>query len=284
MNSRRICVALLLPLLQWVACTQKPDRSFSTVRSETLGFTEGSKQTTAAATGNVFNVKSYGAIGDSSTDDAVAIQTAITAAGVNGGVVYFPPGSYLLKTHVYLNYSNVNLVGNAATLVSGLANNPPPRGPDTSNTLLGGSGGQVVISAVPVGSVVAGSDTLTIPNAGSVRMGDFVFVSTSLEDTATTGYYQGYLGEVESVAGNRIKVLPRFLHSLNTTCDSVRVNIRRSLSHICIEGLTFRLIPNYRQSCIQLNWTDSLIIRDCRFFWGWPKSGRCQNHRESFQV
>lgn len=40
----------------------------------------------------VFNIKSYGAVGDGSTDDTVAIQNAINALVANGGgILYIPP-------------------------------------------------------------------------------------------------------------------------------------------------------------------------------------------------
>jgi hypothetical protein len=43
----------------------------------------------------VYNVKSYGAVGDGVTDDTTAIQAAITAAeNAGGGTVYFPRGKY----------------------------------------------------------------------------------------------------------------------------------------------------------------------------------------------
>jgi hypothetical protein len=44
-----------------------------------------------------FNVKDYKAVGDGVTNDSPAIQKAITAARVNdGGIVWFPSGSYLI--------------------------------------------------------------------------------------------------------------------------------------------------------------------------------------------
>lgn len=51
---------------------------------------------------NAFNVKAvaYGAKGDNVTDDRAAIQSAINdaAAATYGGIVYFPPGKYLIGT------------------------------------------------------------------------------------------------------------------------------------------------------------------------------------------
>jgi hypothetical protein len=47
------------------------------------------------------NVKDYGAKGDGTTDDTVAIQNAIAACN-EGQVVFFPSGSYLVSSTLYL--------------------------------------------------------------------------------------------------------------------------------------------------------------------------------------
>jgi hypothetical protein len=41
-----------------------------------------------------FDVKNYGAVGDGTTDDTGAIQAALAAIPLTGGVLYFPPGRY----------------------------------------------------------------------------------------------------------------------------------------------------------------------------------------------
>lgn len=72
--------------------------------------------------GAPFNVKDYGAVGDGVTNDTVAIQTAINAAGVAGGTVVFPSGTYMIARNVGTNdhwgikvpYSNVTLTGEDA--------------------------------------------------------------------------------------------------------------------------------------------------------------------------
>jgi hypothetical protein len=63
-------------------------------------------------TGNgetVFNVRQFGATGDGKSDDTDKLQAAISAARVHGGVVFFPPGTYL--TRRLTMYSRVHLRG-----------------------------------------------------------------------------------------------------------------------------------------------------------------------------
>lgn len=43
---------------------------------------------------DLINVKDFGAIGDNETDDTVAIQAAFDFAGIHGGHILFPAGSY----------------------------------------------------------------------------------------------------------------------------------------------------------------------------------------------
>lgn len=67
------------------------------------------------------NVIEYGAKGDGTTDDSSAIQSALDAVKDNGGIIYFPQGIYLLKSHV-LFYSNQTLwFENGAKLLQGAA-------------------------------------------------------------------------------------------------------------------------------------------------------------------
>jgi hypothetical protein len=58
----------------------------------------------------VFNVRTYGAQGNGTTDDTVAIQAALTAAQVAGGIVHFPQGQYKVS-------SSLTITGNAGGIV-----------------------------------------------------------------------------------------------------------------------------------------------------------------------
>jgi rhamnogalacturonyl hydrolase YesR len=72
----------------------------------------------AAAT-PVFNVRSYGAKGDGSTNDTPAINKAVTAAAAaGGGVVEFPSGRYKSKNTVHLK-SHVTIQLDAGSTVLG---------------------------------------------------------------------------------------------------------------------------------------------------------------------
>lgn len=63
------------------------------------------------ATGDVFNVKAFGAAGDGATDDAGAIQTTIDLANSSGGgIVFVPAGDYVIASTLEMK-SNVALVG-----------------------------------------------------------------------------------------------------------------------------------------------------------------------------
>lgn len=58
-----------------------------------------------------FNVKDYGALGNGTTDDTAAFQSALDAAGAaKGGVVIVPTGRYMIATHISIP-SNVTLEG-----------------------------------------------------------------------------------------------------------------------------------------------------------------------------
>jgi hypothetical protein len=69
---------------------------------------------------HVFDVKAYGAIGNDTADDTTAIQSAIDAARLVGGIVWFPAGTYKITATLKLYtgttptitaYSNITLAG-----------------------------------------------------------------------------------------------------------------------------------------------------------------------------
>jgi Pectate lyase superfamily protein len=75
---------------------------------EAPGTTPVSKKVTVAdlsfALDGVYNAKHFGAVGNGVTNDTVAIQAAIDAAAIAGGLVYYPPGIYSVTNLVWKSY------------------------------------------------------------------------------------------------------------------------------------------------------------------------------------
>jgi polygalacturonase len=61
----------------------------------------------------VINVRDFGAMGDGNTTDTAALQEAIDSSDPNGGIVFLPPGTYLLTGTLTLP-SNVELRGSGS--------------------------------------------------------------------------------------------------------------------------------------------------------------------------
>lgn len=98
------------------------------------------------------NVKDYGAVGDGKTDDAAAINKAMTdgkRCGKNCGasttkpaVVYFPAGTYLVSSTIPAYY-NTLMVGNANDLpIIKAAASFVGLGVISSDEYTGGNGGE----------------------------------------------------------------------------------------------------------------------------------------------
>lgn len=69
--------------------------------------------------GAVFDVKDFGAKGNGTANDASAIQSALNACNTaGGGTVFFPTGTYLIKTQLFC-YSNQIIDLNGSTILQG---------------------------------------------------------------------------------------------------------------------------------------------------------------------
>lgn len=102
------CVSSTIPTLPsnsaWLMKTTITNAAIT--RVDRLG---GSMPLTTPGT---YNVKAYGAVGDGSTNDTVAIQRALTAAdAAGGGTVFVPEGLYKLTSALSLTHNYTCLVG-----------------------------------------------------------------------------------------------------------------------------------------------------------------------------
>ena len=78
------------------------------------------------------NVLDFGAQGNGSTPDEDAIEAAIAAVSSNG-VVFFPPGRYLLTRAIHIQADNLTLQGLSGVVLVA----DPPVGEGTAGAILG---------------------------------------------------------------------------------------------------------------------------------------------------
>lgn len=106
-----------------------------------------------------FNVMTYGATGNGSTDDTTAIQDAVNAAAVNGGVVYFPIGQYKISSSIILA-SSVYLLGSNSLV--GLT----PANSALGSTIVPTAGFDAFLLPVTTSANFIGIEKLSFVNAG----------------------------------------------------------------------------------------------------------------------
>lgn len=112
--------------------------------------------------GGVFtNVKDFGAKGDGVTDDASAIRSALASLSSTGGVIYFPVGTYLVKSAVLFYSNQILLFEHGATIKQGAAIDSLMR--NYSTTSIGGYDGthdSMIIGATFDGGTYTTNNTL----------------------------------------------------------------------------------------------------------------------------
>lgn len=67
---------------------------------------------------NIFDITNYGALGDGTTLNTVAIQKTLDAAGEKGGTVVVPPGTYMSGTLILRSHTTLHLQPGAVLLGS----------------------------------------------------------------------------------------------------------------------------------------------------------------------
>lgn len=78
--------------------------------------TDGSRSKVTVS--NIFDITNYGAVGDGTTLNTVAIQKTLDAAGEKGGTVVVPPGTYMSGTLLLRSHTTLQLQPGAVLLGS----------------------------------------------------------------------------------------------------------------------------------------------------------------------
>lgn len=144
--------------------------------------------------GAELNVRSFGAVGDGSTDDRASIQSAIDAAeSMGGGVVLIPHTDTYYRIRLALHArSGVTVhVPNNATRIVCTADGTNARWPSYGCWNMGGFQGDEYMrcTAYAISNVSVGQETVTTStaaNAGNFAVGDVVAVETASQFTIGT--------------------------------------------------------------------------------------------------
>jgi hypothetical protein len=155
----------------------------------------------AAVTGSsiVFNVVTYGAVGNGTTDDTIAIRAAITAAvAAGGGIIWFPAGTYLVTdtltlpvsstaSAITINEGSPTIYLSVPLRFTGVMDNKMPRGDaPTFGSIIKfqPSEASTFISEAPSGSFPPTYDYYSL-FIGGLGEGSFEFDHLSVMDTSS---------------------------------------------------------------------------------------------------
>lgn len=95
------------------ASSARANLGLDTTANQTYTASGGSPRSVSSKLGDIVSVKDYGAVGDGTTDDTLAIQAAVDALAANsGGTLLFPAGTYKITDTITVNRS-INLVGDS---------------------------------------------------------------------------------------------------------------------------------------------------------------------------
>ena len=171
----------------------------------------------------VFNVQSFGAIGNGSTDDTTALQNALNAAhAVNGGQVYIP-GNFTCKFTTQLTiYSGTTLIGDALQGQSGVSQ-LYWYGADATHAVIAASGASKVgVSGIRL------EDHRTTPTSGdgfhlTVTNGTLLDNVSSYSFPSSCIYYGQTSGAVDNVTIRHVWVqsLGGYGITLDHSCENI---------------------------------------------------------------
>jgi hypothetical protein len=175
------------------------------------------------------SVTSFGAVGDGTTNDATAIQTALTAAA--GKVLLIPPGTYNVPSALTLPAGGVTILAYGATFTRTTNNAAWFTGGGTLSTIAA-SGGVLTSNAT------AGATTLAVTDASTIAAGDRLLLRSTLTFPSATAAY-GEQVRVLSKATNTLTLYGPIMETYNTANAAI-VDKVNHMSNVVIEGLTMQ--------------------------------------------
>jgi hypothetical protein len=187
-------------------------------------------------TGAPVNVLDYGAIGDGTTDNAVAFQLAFDAVADNGKSIYIPAGTYKINSVLSTN-GHLNMFGDGDKSIL-----------DFNGTVTGGFNAISVagsLTAIPNLSVSVSKDaqSLSFATAPSLTAGDVIVIYNPTNFSYSNFrpvYRAGEWCEIVSLSGTTATISNALYDGyVNTAVDIYKLNSKTvSLRNFKIVGTT----------------------------------------------
>lgn len=177
--------------------------------------------------GFAYNIESYGAVGDGTTDDTAAIQAAITAAAADGATLWVPAG----KTYKCL--TPLTLTSGSFIHLGGTLNFSEATAVSTGYITATGTEATAVNATA---NITANTTTISVPSGHGITAENLIRVcSDGIYDASSTSSKVGELIEVASVTSTSITTKTPLMGSY-TTANTARVSKITPVERIRIVG------------------------------------------------
>jgi len=231
----------------FIVCTQAV---FGLDKNTLTDWTNAGKHTVSDYTKLILNIKDFGGIADNKTNNATALNKAISALNGKPGTIELGGGTFLFTQPVSLP-SFVKLVGQGSDKTSLNFN---LNGNSDAISIQGKLGS---ISSKIINGTQKESNTVTIENASAFNVGDFCLVKQTANnlfnnDWAYNSFYQ--IIEITGIKGNTISFRSPLHLNFLTANQPVLIKIN-PVSDVSIENLAIKRtdMTNTQTSTIFLN-------------------------------
>lgn len=200
--------------------------------------------------------KDFGAAGDGSTNDAAAIQAALTAGG--GQVIDGQNLVYRIDAPITLTDSNTT-VKNAVFDFSHMADQPSS--PDRCFSIYGSLGSTSSLTA----NTALYSAVVKIASTTGYSVNDLVFLSSSAVWDSSTSTVYGQYGRIKSIDSvTQFTLYDSVLIPFNTA-DSATVAIVTPVSNVTVDNVSFIGANTYLQNALYVNYGENVTVTNCDF-------------------
>ncbi len=242
-----------------------PPNDGTTLHGEPVNLTKQTRDAYGSLFG-VYNVRVYGAAGDGAKDDAAAIAATIAAVPRQGGIVYFPPGVYLLNSTITVDErTDLSFVGAGASATRLQMN-------ANGVTVLSFTGvcSRIAIRDLWLGAVASFSSggSISIVGTPTVHSDTFIVENLRLQNTPAP-WFSRYLD------GSQIRNV-RILQTISGAVKSVAMMMNNCISDTFTEVTMLSTAGHFASEGVRVDYDcDTVIFINSQVLYAGTVGWRC---------